>query len=150
MLCGTRAISARSVGICDGVPSTARSSINCSYSLRKNLMLEIVELSETNNYYTVLWEKNIAGCQQTFWSGDNQLSPDLKVCWQPVVTRHFLIYRAFSRQKSVHALTVKIRKSQDFLAPISGSPCDQIFALTFRNSISVFLNDYGVKPPFLS
>ena len=26
MLCGTRAISARSVGICDGVPSTARSS----------------------------------------------------------------------------------------------------------------------------
>ena len=27
MLCGTRAISARSVGICDGVPSTARSSL---------------------------------------------------------------------------------------------------------------------------
>ena len=26
MLCGTRAISARSVGICDGVPSPARSS----------------------------------------------------------------------------------------------------------------------------
>ena len=26
MLCGTRVISARSVGICDGVPSTARSS----------------------------------------------------------------------------------------------------------------------------
>ena len=26
MLCGTRAISARSMGICDGVPSTARSS----------------------------------------------------------------------------------------------------------------------------
>ena len=25
------------------------------------------------------------------------------------------------------ALTVKIRKSQDFLAPISGSPGDQIF-----------------------
>ena len=33
MLCGTRAISARSVGICDGVPSTAQSSfvINDSY-----------------------------------------------------------------------------------------------------------------------
>ena len=29
MLCGTRAISARSVGICDGVPSTARSSYVC-------------------------------------------------------------------------------------------------------------------------
>ena len=28
MLCGTRAISARSVGICNGVPSTARSSLN--------------------------------------------------------------------------------------------------------------------------
>ena len=27
MLCGTMAISARSVGICDGVPSTARSSL---------------------------------------------------------------------------------------------------------------------------
>ena len=32
---------------------------------------------------------------------------------------------------SVLALTVKIRKSQDFLAPISGSPGDQIFSLTF-------------------
>ena len=29
--------------------------------------------------------------------------------------------------KSVLALTVKIRKSQDFLAPVSGSPGDQIF-----------------------
>ena len=28
---------------------------------------------------------------------------------------------------TVLALTVKIRKSQDFLAPISGSPGDQIF-----------------------
>ena len=38
------------------------------------------------------------------------------------------------------ALTVKIRKSQDFLAPISGSPGDQIFLLTFRNSTLIFLN----------
>ena len=42
----------------------------------------------------------------------------------------------------VLALTVKIRKSQDFLAPISGSPGDQIFSLTFRNSTSVFLNSH--------
>ena len=41
---------------------------------------------------------------------------------------------------TVLALTVKIRKSQDFLAPISGSPGDQIFSLTFRNSTSMFLN----------
>ena len=40
----------------------------------------------------------------------------------------------------VLALTVKIRKSQDFLAPIYGSPGDQIFSLTFRNSILIFLN----------
>ena len=39
-------------------------------------MSEIVELNENSNYYTVLLEKNIAGCQQTFWSGDNRLSPD--------------------------------------------------------------------------
>ena len=38
---------------------------------------------------------------------------------------------------TVLALTVKIRKSQDFLAPISGSPGDQIFSLTFRNSTSI-------------
>ena len=43
---------------------------------------------------------------------------------------------------SVLALTVKIRKSQDFLAPISGSPGDQIFSLTFRNSTTVFLNSH--------
>ena len=53
--------------------------------------------------------------------------------------------------QTVLALTVKIRKSQDFLAPISGGPGDQIFSFTFRNSTSVFLNShYGVKPPFLS
>ena len=40
------------------------------------------------------------------------------------------------------ALTVKIRKSQDFLAPISGSPGDQFFSLTFRNSTSIFLNSH--------
>ena len=33
-------------------------------------------------------------------------------------------------------------KSQDFLAPISGSPGDQIFSLTFRNSTSIFLNSH--------
>ena len=44
--------------------------------------------------------------------------------------------------QSVLALTVKIRKSQDFLAPISGSPGDQIFSLTFRNSTSVFINSH--------
>ena len=43
---------------------------------------------------------------------------------------------------SVLALTVKIRKSQNFLARISGSPGDQIFSLTFRNSTSVFLNSH--------
>ena len=42
----------------------------------------------------------------------------------------------------VLALTVKIRKSQDFLAPISGSPGDQIFSLTFRNTTSIFLNSH--------
>ena len=44
------------------------------------------------------------------------------------------------RPRPVLALTVKIRKSQDFLAPISGSPGDQIFSLTFRNFTSIFLN----------
>ena len=43
---------------------------------------------------------------------------------------------------TVFALTVKIRKSKDFLAPISGNPADQIFSLTFRNSTSVFLNSH--------
>ena len=47
-----------------------------------------------------------------------------------------------SNPAAVLALTVKIRKSQDFLAPISGSPGDQIFSLTFRNSISIFLNSH--------
>ena len=42
----------------------------------------------------------------------------------------------------VLALTIKIRKSQDFLAPISRSPGDQIFSLTFRNSTSIFLNSF--------
>ena len=39
-------------------------------------------------------------------------------------------------------LTVKIRKSQDFLASISGCPGDQMFSLTFRNSTSIFLNSH--------
>ena len=43
---------------------------------------------------------------------------------------------------TVLALTVKIRKSQDFLAPISGSHGDQIFSLTFRNLTSIFLNSH--------
>ena len=44
-----------------------------------------------------------------------------------------------SRQvNTVLALTVKIR----FLASISGSPGDQIFSHSFRNSISVFLNSH--------
>ena len=43
---------------------------------------------------------------------------------------------------TVLALTVKIMKSQDFLAPISGSPGDQFFSLTFRNSASIFLNSH--------
>ena len=42
----------------------------------------------------------------------------------------------------VLALTVKIRKSRDFLAPISGSPNVQFFSLTFRNSASIFLNSH--------
>ena len=46
------------------------------------------------------------------------------------------------RDLTVLALAVKIRKSWDFLAPISGSPGDQIFSLTFRNSISIFLNSH--------
>ena len=47
-------------------------------------MPEIVELSETNNYYTVLLEKKTkktAGCQQTFWSGDSRLSPDTSLIY---------------------------------------------------------------------
>ena len=54
------------------------------------------------------------------------------------------MYRAAwpSLPKSVLALTVKIRKSQDFLAQISESPADQIFSLTFRNSTSIFLNSH--------
>ena len=45
-------------------------------------------------------------------------------------------------QLAVLALTVKIRKSQDFPAPISGSPGDQIFSFTFRNWTSIFLNSH--------
>ena len=36
------------------------------------------------------------------------------------------------QDKAVLALTVKIRKSQDFLAPISGSPGDQFFFINFQ------------------
>ena len=32
MLCGTWAISARSLGICDGVPSTARSNLQFTFN----------------------------------------------------------------------------------------------------------------------
>ena len=39
MLCGTRAISARSVGICDGVPSTARSSLICTKQINTSIIL---------------------------------------------------------------------------------------------------------------
>ena len=38
MLCGTRAISARSVGICDGVPSTARSSLQFIFDAKLYLV----------------------------------------------------------------------------------------------------------------
>ena len=52
--------------------------------------------------------------------------------------------------KPVLALTVKIRKSQDFLAPVSESPGDQMFSLTFRNSTSIFLNSHlWSKTPIL-
>ena len=54
---------------------------------------------------------------------------------------HDCLYFA-SGYYTVLALTVKIRKSQDFLAPISGSHGDQIFSLTFRNSILIFLNSH--------
>ena len=40
----------------------------------------------------------------------------------------------------VLALTVKIRTSQDFLAPISEVLVIIFFSLTFRNSTSTFLN----------
>ena len=39
--------------------------------------------------------------------------------------------------RSVLAITVKIRKSQDFLAPISGSPGDQIFSLTEKFNLNI-------------
>ena len=55
-------------------------------------------------------------------------------CWH--------IFTWHSSLESVLALTVKIRKSQDFLAPISGSPGDQMFSLTFRNSTLIFLNSH--------
>ena len=47
-----------------------------------------------------------------------------------------------SKTESVLALTVRISKSQDFLAAISGSPGDQMFSLTFINSTSIFLNSH--------
>ena len=50
----------------------------------ENVELNVKPIIITQDYW-----KNTAGCQQTFWSSDNRLSPDLKVCWQPVVTRHF-------------------------------------------------------------
>ena len=50
-----------------------------------------------DKFFKILLE-NIAGCQQSFrssdsrlsadfWSSDSRLSLDLKVCWQPAVTR---------------------------------------------------------------
>ena len=50
-----------------------------------------------------------------------------------------VIVVTFDTATIIRACAVKIRKSQDFLAPISGSPGDQIFSLTFRNSTSIFL-----------
>ena len=55
---------------------------------------------------------------------------------------HGCIKFLFSELFIVLALTVKIRKSQDFLAPISGSTGEQIFSLTFRNSTSIFLKSH--------
>ena len=55
---------------------------------------------------------------------------------------HWEASNGYTQHSSVLAVTVKSRKSQDFLAPISGSPGDQIFSLTFRNSTSVFLNTH--------
>ena len=43
-------------------------------------MLENVELTVKPINVTLDYWKNTAGCQQTFWSSDNRLSPDLKVC----------------------------------------------------------------------
>ena len=48
MLCGTRAISARSVGICDGVPSTARSSF--SYFCSKHRLWVLIEAALTSTH----------------------------------------------------------------------------------------------------
>ena len=42
----------------------------------------------------------------------------------------------------VLALTVKIRKSLDFLAPVSEVLVIKFFPLTFRNSTSIFLNSH--------
>ena len=38
---------------------------------------------------------------------------------------------------TVLALTVKIRKSQDFLSPISGNPGDQIFSLFQKFNLNI-------------
>ena len=56
MLCGTRAISARSVGICNGVPSTARSScifVGIVYvnSLKINMFKPICKKLEFGLYH---------------------------------------------------------------------------------------------------
>ena len=57
------------------------------------------------------------------------------ILWKDIFYPVFILH-------AVLALTVKIRKSQDFLAPTSRSPGDQIFSLTFRNSTSIFLNSH--------
>ena len=43
-------------------------------------MPENVELTVKPIIITQDYWKNAAGCQQTFWSSDNRLSPDLKLC----------------------------------------------------------------------
>ena len=60
MLCGTRAISTRSLGICDGVPSTARSS-----SLLRKLYLESV--MATTGYCLRIF---IRTAPQGSWAGE--------------------------------------------------------------------------------
>ena len=55
--------------------------------------------------------------------------------WKPWWSNVFTHFQKFN-------INVKVRKSQDFLAPISGSLGDQMFSLTFRNSTSVFINSY--------
>ena len=87
--------------------------------------------------------------------GIKNLTTGNKILWKrgQIAPEELLLLR--SNFSSFHntglALTVKIRKSQDFLAPISGSPGDQIFSLTFRYSTSIFLNSHlRSKSPLLS